>query len=352
MSTAFIYDVMSTARFAARPHAADAEQVCDDQAAVDLAFRDLEFIIAADERPVPNYDKRCRNEECPGHGRLEFGTASMGDVGSRVCSACGVVEPGPIIFEEIFGKPQAHGPYGNYRRAHHFHERISQFLLMESSIPHEQMLRIAQSICDGTCNVLNKESIRRVLRSLNLQIYIEKWLQIIFRITGIQPPCPGPLVVLQLDALFNELQQPFESQKPKNRKNFLNYNYTFNQLFQKMGCPQFCMFFPMIKSKQKLRTLDDTWKRMTETINWPAPALLAVAPFAVRLDEPAIALARLTKRLACLAAAAPSEVPLRIVLRTSGRPRPEGELRSEVPNRLKRPALEFRMRASTMRRQA
>eukprot|EP00964_Phaeocystis_antarctica_P092748 scaffold59709_cov69-Phaeocystis_antarctica.AAC.3 len=90
-----------------------------------------------------------------------------------------------------------------------------------------------------------------------------------------------------------------------------------------MGCAQFCMFFPMIKSKSKLRTLDETWKRTMGTINWPAPALQEVAPFAVRLDEPAIALARLEERVAYSTAAAPSEAPLRIVCRTSGRPRPE-----------------------------
>eukprot|EP00964_Phaeocystis_antarctica_P092747 scaffold59709_cov69-Phaeocystis_antarctica.AAC.2 len=101
---------MATARFAARRHAArhTDERVCDDQAAVDLAFRDLEFILAAEhERPVPNYDRRCRNKACVGNGHLEFGMASNGDVGARVCSACGVVQPGPIIFEDIFGKPQA-----------------------------------------------------------------------------------------------------------------------------------------------------------------------------------------------------------------------------------------------------
>ena len=61
---------MATARFAARRHAArhTDERVCDDQAAVDLAFRDLEFILAAEhERPLPNYDRRCRNKACVGN---------------------------------------------------------------------------------------------------------------------------------------------------------------------------------------------------------------------------------------------------------------------------------------------
>ena len=57
-------------------------------------------------------------------------------------------------FSKIFSGN--HKLAGNYRRMHHFHERISQFLLMESAIPDDKMLRIAQSICDGSYKVLNK----------------------------------------------------------------------------------------------------------------------------------------------------------------------------------------------------
>ena len=49
---------------------------------------------------------------------------------------------------------------------------------------------------------------RRPLRSLNLQVYIEKWLQIIERCTGIVPPCPGPVILERLDQQFIELEKP------------------------------------------------------------------------------------------------------------------------------------------------
>ena len=73
-----------------------------------------------------------------------------------------------------------------------------------------------------------------------MQLYIEKWLQIIQRVTGVHPPMPGPLLIQQLDDLFLQLQVPFDDFRMKGRKNFLNYNYVFCRLFQKLGCPQFC----------------------------------------------------------------------------------------------------------------
>ena len=60
-------------------------------------------------------------------------------------------------------------------------------------------------LCDGTYTVLNKDSVRAVLRSLNMQLYIEKWLQIIQRVTGIEPPSPGGQLLMSLDACFMEL---------------------------------------------------------------------------------------------------------------------------------------------------
>jgi hypothetical protein len=76
-------------------------------------------------------------------------------------------------------------------------------------------------------------------------------------------------LVRELDNLFLELQRPFDAHKSAQRKNFLNYNYVFCRLLQKMGCKQFCMFFPLIKSSQKLQHLDEMWDNMAESLNWP-----------------------------------------------------------------------------------
>ena len=253
-----------------------------NQSQLDAAFDDMDVLLSA-ERPIPaNGRDTCVN--C-GAGRFVFNGQESAHPGSRICDLCGVVDPGLVIWETMYGNLMP-TKTSNYKRIHHWHERISQLLLAESRIPDDEMLQIARCICSGEYTVINKDVIRTVLRSLNMQLYIEKWLQIIFRITKITPPMPGPMIVRQLDELFIQLQQPFEACRSEGRKNFLNYNYVFCRLFQKLGCLQFCMFFPLIKSKSKLEQLDQMWGEMAHKIGWPVIPLQFVVPFAVRLEQP------------------------------------------------------------------
>ena len=91
-------------------------------------------------------------------------------------------------------------------------------LIMESRIPPEHMLAIGERLLDGSHAIISKDTIRSVLRSLNLQVYIEKWLQIIERCTGIIPPCPGPVILERLDQQFIELEKPFLHTKPDSQR--------------------------------------------------------------------------------------------------------------------------------------
>lgn len=268
--------------------------VVSSQGDVDAAFADMEHLLLAERPAVARSGGVCADCGC---GEFVYAGSGTPHPGSRVCTACGVVQGGNVYFETMYG---SHVPTrgSNYKRIHHFHERISQLLLLESQIPDRDMLLIAEKLCDGTVDTLNKDTIRAVLRSLNMQLYIEKWLQIIHRLTNIAPPSPGPLMIRQLDNMFHELQRPFEAFKAPGRKNFLNYNYVFCRLFQAMGCARFSMFFPLIKSRSKLQSLDAMWSDMAGSINWDVTPLQQVPVFSVRLTEPAPSLARLASRSA------------------------------------------------------
>ena len=246
-----------------------------------------------------------------------FDSGGTGDAGARVCNDCGVVQPGPIIFEQMYNR-DCRVRSSNYKRIHHWHERVSQLLLMESRIPPEHMLAIGERLLDGSQTSISKDSIRAVLRSLGLQPYIEKWLQIIERCTGVLPPCPGPVILQRLDEQFLELQQPFAALKHTSRRNFLNYNYVFCRLLQRMNCTQFCMFFPLIRSKLKLRALDETYGAMARSVGWEVPPLTHVTPFSVRLHEPRALLARLRASVASLAPAVPRPVPMKTTIHMLG----------------------------------
>lgn len=313
---------------------------------LDRYFADMEHLLAA-QQPVERYDP----EQCVscGSGDFCYGSSAAGDPGARVCNRCGVVAPGNVYFDTMYGR---HLPTrsSNYKRIHHWHERISQLLLMESRIPDEQMLQIGERLCDGSVAVLNKDTVRAVLRSLKMQPYIEKWLQIVYRISGVAPPLLGPLVVRQLDAMFLELQRPFETAKIAGRKNFLNYNYVFCRLLQQLDCDRFCMFFPLIKSKTKLRALDQMWSCIAAMLDWPLTALRPVAPFAVKLEQPDRALARLRSQIAAQAPAAQLPRQVRTESRKSDRCPPRTVPTTPAPRRSARPAPAFQKLGSLRRR--
>ena len=122
----------------------DVAMVASNQADVDAAFADMEHLLA-DERPVPvAYAGTCVS--C-GDSNFVYSGPSSGHPGCRVCDSCGVVENVPVYWETMYGN-YLPTKSSNYKRIHHWHERISQLLLMESSIPPAEMLQIAEKLCD------------------------------------------------------------------------------------------------------------------------------------------------------------------------------------------------------------
>ena len=263
----------------------------DTQDAVAAAFADLEHLLE-ERRPQP------AGGACANCGGVSFSRGSnAGQVHCYydVCNTCGAVVADTYGMADSERYNVRHTS-SNYKRIHHWHERISQLLLQESAIPRDDFMQIAERLLDGSHTVINKDVIRGVLRSLNMQLYIEKWLQIIHRVTGIEPPKPGGRLLSMLDQAFIELQQPFAHYKAQGRKNFLNYNYVFCRLFQKLDCTQFCMFFPLIKSKVKLAQLEETYAAMLPSIGWEFTELQPVTPFAVHLERPDLLLQQLGAR--------------------------------------------------------
>ena len=211
---------------------------------------------------------------------------------ARAVGACRTIRHLSVFYETMYGSVITYRS-SNYKRIHHFHERLSQLVLSETNIPKQDMLCIARALCANGPTTITKDSIRKVLRPLKMQRYIERWLQIIYRLTGERPPHISDLLIQQLDVLFVELQRPFDVMKQEGRKNFLNYNYVLRRLFQQVGCSKFCIFFPLIKSESKLRQLDKTWENMAKLLHWGVMPLCRSAPFEALLSDPLSALTAL-----------------------------------------------------------
>ena len=224
----------------------------------------------------PNNNTTAANDTCPKCKSVDL-VLCYAD-GCHVCTNCG-----EVVTQQVFAAAWSFvQKFSNYKRIHHFHERISQFSLNESIIPEDDMQRIVAQIKENHTQTINKTNIRKVLRHLGMQNYIEKWLQIMWRVTTLQPPILTCRVSMQLDLLFIQMQLPFLSVRPKVRKNFLNYNYVFNRLFQKLGLSELGMFFPLIKSKSKLAALDNMWYDICDMLGWQKEPLITFKPFSIK----------------------------------------------------------------------
>jgi hypothetical protein len=184
--------------------------------------------------------------------------------GDYVCAACAFVQPVAVHEYAL----QCFRPGSNYKRIHHWHERVSQLQLLESAISDKEFDTIEKAIFATGVERIDKTLIRSVLRPLKLQKYIEKWLQIMWRITGERPPQLSDEECCQMDGLFIAIQVPFQHFKPLWRKNFLNYNYTFHRLLIAIGRDDMRKYFPLIKSKSKLTVLDETWAEICRFHRW------------------------------------------------------------------------------------
>ena len=140
--------------------------VTHTQAELDAAFADLEHLLGESRPQVERVGGSLACTLCGG-SVFEFSPRTC----DNVCVSCGAVHAGLSLPIHCHYTNSARRPT-NYKRIHHWHERISQLLLCESPIPDEHFEIIREKLTDGTYSVINKDCIRAVLRSLDMQLYI------------------------------------------------------------------------------------------------------------------------------------------------------------------------------------
>ena len=221
---------------------------------------------AAGERPR----KRNRRTQGPQGEAAEpcvhcGGLSAVADAasGESVCETCGAClealypDHQPLAVSEL---------HSNYLRKYHVSERLKQHCLEDSPVPEDVLSAIGRRMAGKEWS---KDNLRQVLRALKQQKYIERWIQITWRLTGERPPPMSAEEIDRVQEMFALVEGPFSAFKPSDRKNMLNYNYVFRQIFILLDIPQHLPYFPLLKSRQKLSELDSIWLRICEHNDWP-----------------------------------------------------------------------------------
>ena len=160
----------------------------------------------------------------------------------------------------------------SYKRDNHLNEWIMQFQGRETTnIPPELMDQLRaefkkQKIKD--LKDITQSKVKTVLKKLRMSKYYEHATYITNILNGVDPPSMSISLEERLRLMFREVQAPFEKHCPANRSNFLSYSYVLYKFCELLGEDEYLPYFPLLKSKEKLRQQDVIWKGICGELMW------------------------------------------------------------------------------------
>jgi len=193
--------------------------------------------------------------------------------GITVCLSCG--EQYNILIDSDkpnYKEPTYESNYFAYKRINHFNEWLSQFQAKESTdisseIIEKILLELKKERILNVANISNNK-IREILKKLKLNKFYEHIPYIINKINGKPPPTITKEIEEKLRCMFKDIQGPFEKHCPKYRKNFLSYSYVIHKFIQLLSMDDFLIYFPLLKSREKLYQQDKIWKNICNELGW------------------------------------------------------------------------------------
>lgn len=213
--------------------------------------------------------KNCNN-------RLEI------DMSNIVCNNCGLCLDCPVITGELSYKQIQefdYRPQFKYDKMTHLDEWLRRFQAKEHKAVSQEILDIvlmeAKKERITNLNNLTEEKVKKYLKKRDLNGYYDNVIAIINRINKRPPFVLTPEIEQKIKEMFQQIQVPFEKYKAAGRKNMLSYSYLLHQFFLILGLPEFSKYFFLLKSPEKLRQQDETFKKIVDemakkdkSINW------------------------------------------------------------------------------------
>lgn len=193
--------------------------------------------------------------------------------GILVCPRCGSEEYALVVsdFPSFRDPPKERNNYA-YKKINHLNEILNQFQAKESTIiPDEVMNEVVLEIRKRRiANIadLTEEDIRQILKKLNRSKYYEHRAHILSRLNGNPPPTITPEIEEKIRTMFQEIQAPFLLYCPNDRTNFLSYSYILYKFFELLELDEYKVFFPLLKSRDRLIAHDAIWAKICTYLRW------------------------------------------------------------------------------------
>ena len=190
-----------------------------------------------------------------------------------LCEKCGYTEHIIIHSEKVSYKdPPRESSYFAYKRINHFNEWLAQFQAKETTdIPADVYHGIIHEIKKDPFLSVEKityKNVREILKKLKFNKYYEHIPHIINILNGEKAPILSRQHEEQLRMMFKEIQIPFMNNCPETRSNFLSYSYVLHKFCQLLELDELLIYFPLLKSREKLQQQDRIWEKICSSLYW------------------------------------------------------------------------------------
>jgi uncharacterized Zn finger protein (UPF0148 family) len=193
--------------------------------------------------------------------------------GILICPNCGSEEYMMVVsdFPSFRDPPKERNNYA-YKKINHLNEILNQFQAKESTIIPDEVMN--EVICEvkkrRIINIaeLTEKDIREILKKINRSKYYEHATHILSRLNGNPPPTITPEIEEKIRAMFQEIQAPFLLYCPDDRTNFLSYSYILYKFFELLELDEYKVYFPLLKSRDRLIAHDQIWKKICDYLKW------------------------------------------------------------------------------------
>ena len=149
---------------------------------------------------------------------------------------------------------------------------LSQFQAKESTEINDNVINLIKIELKKqrikNVELLELSKFKSILKKLKLNDYYEHIPYIKSLITGKPAPTINRQTETKLKKMFDQIQEPFDKHCPPDRINFLSYAYVLHKFCQLLELDDFIKCFPLLKSRQKLRTQDQIWKGICSELKW------------------------------------------------------------------------------------
>lgn len=205
--------------------------------------------------------------------RCNISRDELSDEGILVCPKCGSEEYMLVVsdFPSFRDPPKERNNYA-YKKINHLNEILNQFQAKESTIIPEEVMH--EVICEikkrriQNIAELTETGMREILKKLNRSKYYEHATHILSRLNGNPPPTITPEIEEKIRTMFQEIQAPFLLYCPDDRTNFLSYSYILYKFFELLELDEYKVYFPLLKSRDRLIAHDIIWKKICEYLRW------------------------------------------------------------------------------------